>query len=155
MRIPLLVFSLTLFTASFSFAQQIPQEKLNKIINDFGKDGYTLDKSFAPNFSAKNPNTPSRFVPCYTGKMVIVAAVMAFRPGDLQFKVMLNGKEAPKTHELENLSQKGDPLYYDYRAMKFSPKSVSSSPNCLNIQLYDRSAPDRPVYTLIFTKSYK
>jgi hypothetical protein len=143
-----------LFAVS-SYAQKIPQERLNKIINDYTKDGFTLESTFAPDFAQPHPNASSRYIPCYPGKNVIIAAVMAFKPGSLQFNVQLNGKEVPKTHELENLSTKGESVYYDYRALKFGPKYVSSHKNCINIVLFDKAAPDKPVYTLVFTKPNK
>ena len=148
----------TLFCILFccsSNAQKVPQERLNKLISDYTRDGFTLESTFSPDFSQPHPNAASRFIPCYPGKTVIIAAVMAFKPGSLQFKVVLNGKEAPKTHELENLSTKGESIYYDYRALKFGPKYVSSHKNCINIVLFDKAAPDRPVYTLVFTKLNK
>lgn len=136
-------------------AQTVPQPSLDKIIKDFAKDGFKLESTFAPDFTKKNPNTLSRFVPCYTGKIVMVAAVMAFKPQNLLFKVVLNGKEAPKTHEPENLGATGETLYYDYRALKFNAKYVSTNQNCLNIILYDKATIDKPVYTLVFTKLAK
>ncbi len=136
-------------------AQKVSKERLNKIINDFAKDGYTLESTYTPDFSSPHPNTPSRFIPCYTGKNVIVAIVMGFKPSSLLFKVMLKGKEVPKAHELENLTTNGESLFYDYRALKFGPKYVASSSNCINVICYDKSAMDKPVYTLVFTKANK
>ncbi len=154
MRLVCLLF-VVLFACSHAKAQKVPQERLDKIVKDFARDGYVLEHTYAPNFGVKNPNTLSRFVPCYTGKSVIIAAVMAFKPKDFYFKVLLNSKEAPKTHELENLNPGSGELYYDYRALKFGPKFVSTNQSCLNIMVYDKAATDKPVYTLIFTKSNK
>ena len=145
----------TLIAGFRADAQKVFQAKLNKIISDFDRDGYTLENTYAPDFSSPHPNMSSRYIPCYPGKNVIVAAVMAFKPGNLLFKVILNGKEAPKTHEIENLSTSGESVFYDYRALKFGPKYVASSQKCINILLYDKSAVDKPVYTLVFTKLNK
>ena len=155
MRAVWLMLIAVVLTASPVCGQKVAPEKLDKIVKDFAKDGFTLEHTYAPDFTAKNPNTISRFVPCYTGKTVMVVAVMAFKPQSLLFKVILGGKEAPKTHELENLSTGGESLYYDYRALKFGPKYVAKNLNCLNIVLYDKAGVDKPVYTLLFTKANK
>lgn len=136
-------------------AQKVSMERLNKLINDYAKDGYKLESSYYPDFSSPHPNTPSRFIPCYTGKEVFVVVVMGFKPANYLFKVMLKGKEVPKTHELQNLSTNGENIFYDYRALKFGPMYVASSSNCINVICYDKSAMDKPVYTLVFTKPVK
>ena len=119
MRTLCVMLLVTLITGFHADAQKVSQPRLNKIISDFARDGYTLENTYAPDFSLPHPNTPSRYIPCYPGKNVIVAAVMAFKPGNLLFKVLLKGKEAPKTHELENLSTIGKGIFYAYRALKF------------------------------------
>jgi hypothetical protein len=149
-----LLLLVTLIACAHCNAQKVSPQKLNKIISDFARDGYKLENKFEPDFSKPNPNPLSRFIPCYQGKNVIVVAVMAFKPGSLLFKVVLKGKEAPKTHELENLSTNEESVYYDYRALKF-PTKFPQDPNCINIMLYDRSGATKPVYTLIFTKPNK
>ncbi|MCW3123067.1 MAG: hypothetical protein JWQ38_2559 [Flavipsychrobacter sp.] len=155
MRVLCLMFIACLLTSFHAGAQKVAQPRLDKIVRDFAKDGYTLEHTYEPNFNVKNPNTLSRFVPCYTNKSVIIVAVMAFRPADFFFKVMLNGKEAPKTHELENLGTNGEILFYDYRALKFGVRFVSTNQSCMNIMAYDKKATDRPVYTLVFSKVNK
>lgn len=155
MRFACLLFVAVLYTCSQAAAQKVPKERIDKIVKDFAHDGYVLEHTYEPNFGVKNPNTLSRFVPCYPGKSVIIAAVMGFKPKDFYFKVMLNGKEAPKTHDIENLNPSSGELYYDYRALKFGPKFVSANQNCLNIMAYDKAFTDKPVYTLIFTKANK
>jgi hypothetical protein len=132
-------------------AQKVSKERLNKIVSDFAKDGFSLENMYAPDFSSPHPNLSSRYIPCYQGKTVIVAAVMGFKPASLLFKVMLKGKEAPRTHELENISTNGE----NYRALKFGPKYTTANKNCVNIVLYDKAAIDKPIYTLVFTKANK
>ena len=136
----------------FLAAQKVPDEILNKLVKTYTDGGFSLEKSYLPDFNRVHPCSLMYYSVCYPGKKIVVATVTAAKPSDWYFKVSYKSQDAEKTHVLNEQSFGGKPYYFDWILTGFPSGLNDPSEYCMTIVAYDKNTIDIPVYMYIFSK---